>query len=57
MKKKDQIQRQRAASPFQNQVDTTDPVVQALEDDARDRRRGLWAGRDPVAPWEFRAGR
>lgn len=28
--------------------------LQALEAEARRERRGLWADRDPVPPWEFR---
>lgn len=26
-----------------------------LEHEARQARRGLWAGKEPVAPWEYRA--
>jgi endonuclease YncB( thermonuclease family) len=29
----------------------------AAEKTARDNRRGLWAGKDPVAPWEWRRER
>lgn len=28
-----------------------------LERAARDARRGLWRGEDPVAPWDFRAAK
>jgi endonuclease YncB( thermonuclease family) len=31
-----------------------DPALLALERDARQARRGLWADPDPVPPWEFR---
>lgn len=31
-----------------------DPVYGALEDEARNARRGLWADENPEAPWEFR---
>jgi endonuclease YncB( thermonuclease family) len=30
---------------------------QGLQSEAKSARRGLWAGRDPVAPWEFRKSR
>jgi len=32
-----------------------DGALERLEDEARAARRGLWADRDPVAPWEFRS--
>ncbi len=32
----------------------TDPQIKAIEDEARAERRGLWADREPVAPWEWR---
>jgi len=32
----------------------TDPEIKRLESQARADGRGLWAGRDPVPPWEFR---
>jgi len=31
-----------------------DPILARLESEARDARRGLWAGRQPVPPWDFR---
>lgn len=31
-----------------------DQNLYALEDEARAARRGLWAGNDPVPPWEWR---
>jgi endonuclease YncB( thermonuclease family) len=31
-----------------------DPALLALERDARQARRGLWADPDPVPPWKFR---
>lgn len=31
-----------------------DQSLYALEDEARAARRGLWAGHDPVPPWEWR---
>ncbi|CAG0912171.1 unnamed protein product, partial [Cyprideis torosa] len=31
-----------------------DPNLQALEDEARKAKRGLWADPDPVAPWDWR---
>lgn len=30
------------------------PVLQAEEDEAREEKRGLWADKNPVPPWEFR---
>jgi endonuclease YncB( thermonuclease family) len=33
-----------------------DRQLAALEDEARRARRGLWADRDPISPWEFRRG-
>lgn len=35
----------------------TDPQIKAIEVEARAERRGLWADREPVAPWEWRVGR
>lgn len=32
----------------------TDPSIKRLEAEARAAGRGLWAGRDPTPPWEFR---
>lgn len=32
----------------------TDPAIKRLEGEAQAAGRGLWAGRDPVPPWEFR---
>jgi len=32
----------------------TDPQIKAIEDDARAERRGLWADREPLPPWEWR---
>jgi endonuclease YncB( thermonuclease family) len=32
-----------------------DRTLEALEQEARKARRGLWADRSPVPPWEFRA--
>lgn len=32
----------------------TDPAVKALEIEAREAHRGLWADAEPVAPWEWR---
>jgi endonuclease YncB( thermonuclease family) len=34
-----------------------DPPLAALEAAAREARRGLWADRRPVPPWEWRAAR
>jgi len=34
----------------------TDPEIKRLEAEARAAGRGLWAGRDPMPPWEFRRG-
>lgn len=31
-----------------------DQSLPALQDTAREQRRGLWADGDPMAPWEFR---
>lgn len=31
-----------------------DPELYRLQTEARTKRRGLWARRDPVAPWTFR---
>lgn len=31
-----------------------DRMLQVLEEEARRARRGLWADRDPIPPWEFR---
>ena len=33
----------------------TDRGLYAVQDEARAARRGLWADREPVAPWEWRA--
>ncbi|CAG0981076.1 Thermonuclease [Burkholderiales bacterium] len=33
---------------------TGDPALVALEEDARDARRGLWMQREPEAPWRYR---
>lgn len=35
---------------------SSDPRLAALEVDARDRRRGLWGGEQPVPPWDYRKG-
>ena len=35
----------------------TDPQIKAIEMGARAERRGLWADREPVAPWDWRAGK
>lgn len=32
----------------------TDPEIKRIEGEARAAGRGLWAGRDPMPPWEFR---
>jgi endonuclease YncB( thermonuclease family) len=32
-----------------------DATLAAAEVEARAARRGLWAAREPVPPWEFRA--
>jgi micrococcal nuclease len=32
----------------------TDPQIKAIEMEARAARRGLWADREPVPPWEWR---
>jgi hypothetical protein len=34
----------------------TDRALYAVQDEARTAQRGLWAERDPVAPWEWRRG-
>lgn len=34
-----------------------DPRLAELEQAARQARRGLWAGANPIPPWEFRKGR
>jgi hypothetical protein len=34
-----------------------DSVLAALEGEAREARRGLWADPKPIAPWDWRAGR
>ena len=34
-----------------------DPRLLPLEAEAKRKRRGLWADRDPVPPWEWRMGR
>ena len=34
-----------------------DKVLEGLEDDARQHKRGLWADNQPVPPWEWRKGR
>ncbi len=31
-----------------------DPILEGLEFQAREAKRGLWVLRDPVPPWEFR---
>lgn len=31
-----------------------DPALYALEEEARDAQRGLWADASPVPPWQFR---
>lgn len=31
-----------------------DPALQAVEQEAREARRGLWADAEPVAPWAWR---
>lgn len=35
----------------------TDRALYALQDEARDERRGLWADAEPVPPWAWRAAR
>lgn len=35
----------------------TDPGIKAIEMGARTERRGLWADREPVAPWNWRQAR
>ena len=35
----------------------TDRGLYAVQDEARAARRGLWADRDPVTPWEWRKAR
>lgn len=32
------------------------PLLAAAEDEAQAARRGLWADREPVPPWDWRAG-
>jgi endonuclease YncB( thermonuclease family) len=34
-----------------------DKALEKLESDAREARRGLWADRDPMPPWEWRRNR
>lgn len=34
----------------------TDRSLYALQDEAREAKRGLWADREPVPPWEWRKG-
>jgi endonuclease YncB( thermonuclease family) len=34
----------------------TDETLYEYQDEAQAERRGLWAGRDPVPPWEWRRG-
>jgi endonuclease YncB( thermonuclease family) len=36
---------------------TSDPALLALEREARQAKRGLWANPRPVAPWEYRHSR
>jgi endonuclease YncB( thermonuclease family) len=33
----------------------TDPEIKRIEEGARAARVGLWSGREPMAPWEWRA--
>lgn len=33
------------------------PALQAIEDEAKMARRGLWADESPVPPWEFRSSK
>jgi len=42
------------ASVFDNYV--TDRTLYAVQDQAWAARSGLWADREPVAPWEGRTG-
>jgi micrococcal nuclease len=34
-----------------------DKRLSQIEVEAREQRRGLWADKDPVAPWEWRKAR
>jgi endonuclease YncB( thermonuclease family) len=34
-----------------------DDELEELEKDARDAKKGLWADKDPMPPWEWRKGR
>jgi endonuclease YncB( thermonuclease family) len=34
-----------------------DQSLYAVQDEARDERRGLWADREPMPPWEWRRAR
>lgn len=36
--------------------DNDSPILAALEMKARREKKGLWADRDPIAPWDFRRG-
>lgn len=44
----------RAGLAWQEPRFSSDPTLKALEAEARTARRGLWADKAPVPPWEFR---
>lgn len=42
--------------PWQYRKYSHDPRLALMEAEAREPKRGLWAGTDPVPPWEWRHG-
>src|SRR4029077_10006737 len=36
---------------------TSDPIIESLEGEAREPKKGLWADPHPVPPWEWRKQR